>query len=151
MKKLSSSNKKPEKFSSSKRGGDCKTLIPHCDFLPCRCVHALPFDSTRVVLRSGGYINASWVSLPGGGGESVVCIAAQGPMRATAEDFWRMARESGVGQIVALANVEEKERGEEGFELWVISNNMSCFLFVYLKAAWWKSASNIGRQPREAR
>ena len=127
-------------------------MIPHCDFLPCRCVHALPFDSTRVVLRSGGYINASWVSLPGGArGESVVCIAAQGPMRATAEDFWRMARENEVGQIVALANVEEKERGEEGFELWVISNNMSCFLFVYLKAAWWKSASNIGRQPREAR
>ncbi|VDP14661.1 unnamed protein product [Soboliphyme baturini] len=71
-----------------------------------RYKHILPYEDTRVVLRSTksnafGYINASNV-LVKFGKHSLRYVASQAPMRATAVDFWQMVWESGCFIIVML-------------------------------------------------
>ncbi len=69
-----------------------------------------------MTLSNGDYVNASWIPIPShrgeGKGEELV-IATQGPLLETVGDFWRMVTDNGVGTIVALANIEEKEKGKK--------------------------------------
>ena len=76
----------------------------------------MPYDSNRVVLRSGkdDYINASRVE-----GLSPYCpplVATQAPLPGTAADFWLMVHEQKVSVIVMLVSEAEMEkvRGEVG-------------------------------------
>ncbi|KAG1139267.1 hypothetical protein G6F38_009953 [Rhizopus arrhizus] len=72
-----------------------------------RYCNILPFDKNRVKLADGGYINASHIQTPTG----TSYIAAQGPLRHTMIDFWRMIIEQKVPVIVCLT--PEIEKGME--------------------------------------
>lgn len=70
----------------------------------------MPYDSNRVVLRSGkdDYINASMVE-----GLSPYCpplVATQAPLPGTAADFWLMVHEQKVSVIVMLVSEAEMEK-----------------------------------------
>jgi type II secretory pathway pseudopilin PulG len=63
-----------------------------------RYVNVLPYDYNRIKLSGApGYINASQVSYAspcaGAGEPQLQYIAAQGPVAATVEEFWRMCLE----------------------------------------------------------
>ncbi|KAL9272973.1 Protein-tyrosine-phosphatase PTP1-like protein [Drosera capensis] len=69
----------------------------------------LPFDSTRVILKSAkdnrpsrGYINASFVETSLGA-HAPRFIATQGPLPHTFEDFWDMVFENRCPVIIMLA------------------------------------------------
>ncbi|GAB1597278.1 tyrosine-protein phosphatase 10D-like isoform X2 [Argonauta hians] len=80
-----------------------------------RFVNILPFDFSRVKLSSSDddvdngsdYINANYIA---GFKARREYIAAQGPLRATRDDFWRMVWEQNVHNIVMLANCIENQR-----------------------------------------
>ncbi|KAF6100740.1 protein tyrosine phosphatase non-receptor type 23 [Phyllostomus discolor] len=70
----------------------------------------MPYDSNRVVLRSGkdDYINASRLE-----GLSPYCpplVATQAPLPGTAADFWLMVHEQKVSVIVMLVSEAEMEK-----------------------------------------
>ena len=90
--------------------------IARCYSLKNRHQDVMPYDSNRVVLRSGkdDYINASRVE-----GLSPYCpplVATQAPLPGTAADFWLMVHEQKVSVIVMLVSEAEMEkvRGEVG-------------------------------------
>ena len=59
-----------------------------------RYVNVLPYDYNRIRLSgTPGYINASHVTYASGGELQCSYIAAQGPVSATVEEFWRMCLE----------------------------------------------------------
>ncbi|XP_064611900.1 receptor-type tyrosine-protein phosphatase F-like [Liolophura sinensis] len=76
-----------------------------------RYTDILPFDDTRVKLlpveddEASDYINANYI--PGYHSQREY-IAAQGPLNATLEDFWRMVWEQDVSIIVMLTKLQEK-------------------------------------------
>ena len=81
-----------------------------------RCGTCIPYDKTRVRLRTDGgdndddYVNASWISQEG---IEWSLIAAQTPMdAATAERFWRAVEENDIGTVVVLW--EDKAKAEAG-------------------------------------
>lgn len=84
--------------------------IARCYSLKNRRQDAMPYDSNRVVLRSGkdDYINASLVE-----GLSPYCpplVATQAPLPGTAADFWLMVHEQKVSVIVMLVSEVEVEK-----------------------------------------
>ncbi|XP_014395988.1 PREDICTED: tyrosine-protein phosphatase non-receptor type 23 [Myotis brandtii] len=84
--------------------------IARCYSLKNRHQDAMPYDSNRVVLRSGkdDYINASRVE-----GLSPYCpplVATQAPLPGTAADFWLMVHEQKVSVIVMLVSEAEMEK-----------------------------------------
>ncbi|XP_037076548.1 tyrosine-protein phosphatase non-receptor type 4-like isoform X2 [Pollicipes pollicipes] len=73
-----------------------------------------PYDSTRVLLTSadsGDYINANYVNMeiPGSGIVNRY-IAAQGPLKHTADDFWALVWEQQCPLVVMLTTLVEQGR-----------------------------------------
>uniref|UniRef100_A0A183D4X1 Tyrosine-protein phosphatase domain-containing protein n=1 Tax=Gongylonema pulchrum TaxID=637853 RepID=A0A183D4X1_9BILA len=85
-----------------------------------RLVNMVPYDSSRVVLRSipgedgSDFINASWID---GYRQRGAYIATQGPMPHTVGDFWRMIWEHHSSIIVMLIRTVEVGR-EKCCEYW---------------------------------
>ena len=112
--------------------GDFQEALKHVNRSKNRYTNVLPLDRTRVVLSAtdepGGaalphcvvaslnlllaadYINANYVD----GVYEKQYIATQGPLKETAEDFWRMCWEQDVNVIVMLTRVTENSRVSGG-------------------------------------
>jgi len=91
--------------------GDFQEALKHVNRAKNRYSNVLPLDRTRVVLSctdepGSDYINANFVD----GVYEKQYIATQGPLKETAEDYWRMVWEQDVNVVVMLTKVTENSK-----------------------------------------
>jgi len=83
----------------------------------------VPYDYNRVKLQTANnmddYINASYVK-----GDDVTFIAAQGPLKDTVDDFWRMIWENDIHIVLMLTEEIENDR-VKCFRYWPETNDPS--------------------------
>jgi protein tyrosine phosphatase len=74
----------------------------------------LPYRESRILLKSGGYVNASPIlddrSVHAAGENRATYIACQGPLQHTVESFWEMVVERQVRDVVMLTGLVEQGR-----------------------------------------
>jgi len=120
-----------EEYEDLRLVGNGQTCIA-ADLTVNRCknrfTNILPFDHSRVKLmptdddEGSDYINANYI--PGYNSRREF-IAAQGPLPATRDDFWRVVWEQQCPAIIALTKCIEKGR-DKCHQYWPDNNQRSC-------------------------
>lgn len=72
-----------------------------------RYPNVVPYDSNRVKLPQGRYINASHVHVM-----QKHWVVTQGPMKTTVQDFWEMIYSEGIDCVVMLTELMENARSK---------------------------------------
>lgn len=107
-----------EQFNSIPYGLNAATLVAKREenIYKNKYKEVYAYDHSRVILKktmkgqdASDYINASYVK---GYIKNRAYIAAQGPIKETVEDFWRMVWENGIRMIIMLTNITESGKSK---------------------------------------
>ncbi|XP_064407145.1 uncharacterized protein LOC135351979 isoform X2 [Halichondria panicea] len=137
--------------------------LPENKFKKNRFTNIFPYDHCRVKLQStdvpgSDYINASWIK---GYRNDNAYVAAQGPMAATINDFWRMIWENKLPTIVMVTKLVESsrekcarywpsatgEKMEVGPNIFILLKEIKLFTDYEIRIMSITNASELGSSP----